>query len=59
MDAQQRHILVLQESIQQLLAGSESSSSNNLLEKVETLQDRWEALIQIMEVQGQRVNVML
>ncbi|XP_069695333.1 dystrophin, isoforms A/C/F/G/H isoform X7 [Periplaneta americana] len=56
MDAQQRHILVLQDSVQKLLSGSDSPSSSDMLEKVENLQDRWEALIQIMEVQGQRIS---
>jgi hypothetical protein len=55
MDVQQRKILVLQDSIQQL-SGSDSSSSNSMLDKVEALQDRWDALIQIMEAQGQRVR---
>ncbi|KAJ4445847.1 hypothetical protein ANN_12532 [Periplaneta americana] len=56
MDAQQRHILVLQDSVQKLLSGTDSPSSSDMLEKVENLQDRWEALIQIMEVQGQRIS---
>lgn len=56
MDVQQRKILVLQDSVQQL-SGSDSPSSNSMLEKVETLQDRWDALIQIMEAQGQRVRL--
>jgi hypothetical protein len=57
MDAQQRQILVLQDSVQQLVSGSDSSGSSSVLEKVEMLQDRWDALIQIMEVQGQRVRI--
>ncbi|PSN39418.1 hypothetical protein C0J52_22771 [Blattella germanica] len=56
MDAQQRHILVLQESVQQFQAGPDSANNNDMLEKIETLQDRWDALIQIMEVQGQRIT---
>lgn len=57
MDAQQRRILVLQESVLQLVSDSDSSGSNSMLERVEMLQDRWDALIQIMEVQGQRVRI--
>lgn len=57
MDAQQRQILVLQESVLQLVSDSDSSDSNSMLERVEMLQDRWDALIQIMEVQGQRVRI--
>jgi len=57
MDAQQREILVLQESVLQLVSDSDSSGSNSMLERVEMLQDRWDALIQIMEVQGQRVRI--
>ncbi|XP_033609096.1 dystrophin, isoforms A/C/F/G/H isoform X6 [Cryptotermes secundus] len=56
MDTQQRRILVLQESIQQLVSGFDSPDSSNMLEKVEMLQDRWDALIQIIEVQGQRIS---
>ncbi|XP_021932648.1 dystrophin-like [Zootermopsis nevadensis] len=55
MDVQQKKILVLQDSVQQL-SGSDLSSSNSMLEKVENLQDRWDALIQIMEAQGQRIS---
>lgn len=57
MDSQQRRILVLQESIQQLVSGFDSPDSSNMLEKVEMLQDRCDALIQIIEVQGQRVRI--
>lgn len=57
MDAQQRRILVLQESVLKLVSDSDSSGSNTMLERVEMLQDRWDALIQIMEVQGQRVSI--
>jgi hypothetical protein len=55
MDAQQRRILGLQDSVQDLVSGCDSSGS--MLEKVEMLQDRLDALIQIMEVQGQRVRI--
>lgn len=57
MDAQQRRILILQESVLQLVSDSDSSGSNSMLERVEMLQDRWDALIQIIEVQGQRVRI--
>jgi hypothetical protein len=59
MDSQQRRILVLQESVQQLTSGFDSPDNSSMLEKVEMLQDRWDALIQIMEVQGQRVRIIL
>jgi hypothetical protein len=59
MDSQQRRILVLQESIQQLVSGFDLPDNNSMFEKVEMLQDRWDALIQIIEVQGQRVRIIL
>jgi hypothetical protein len=58
MDSQQRRILALQESIQQLVSGFDSPD-NSMFEKVEMLQDRWDALLQIIEVQGQRVRIIL
>jgi hypothetical protein len=59
MDSQQRRILVVQEAIQQLVSGFDSPNKSNMFEKVEMLQDRWDALSQIMEVQAQRVSVIL
>nr|CAD7573370.1 unnamed protein product [Timema californicum] len=54
MDAQQRRLLELQESTQGLLV--DSTGGVDILEKLELLQDRWDALVQIMEVQGQRIS---
>nr|CAD7404046.1 unnamed protein product [Timema cristinae] len=54
MDAQQRRLVELQESTQGLLV--DSTGGVNILEKLELLQDRWDALVQIMEVQGQRIS---
>ncbi|XP_049782226.1 dystrophin, isoforms A/C/F/G/H-like, partial [Schistocerca cancellata] len=53
MDDHQKKIIALQDLAQKLQAGS---ATDKILEKIEMLQDRWDALIQIMEVQGQRIN---
>jgi len=55
MDINQKKLTSLQESIQNLDGNSSSSEYANILEKIENLQDRWEAVGQIMEVQSQRV----
>lgn len=55
MDINQKKLMSLQESIQDLDGNSSSSDYVNILEKIENLQDRWEAVGQIMEVQSQRV----
>lgn len=55
MDMNQKKLSSLQESIQDLDGNSSSSEYANILEKIENLQDRWEAVGQIMEVQSQRV----
>jgi len=55
MDANQKKLTALQESIQDLEGNSSSSEYADILEKIENLQDRWEAVGQIMEVQTQRV----
>lgn len=55
MDINQKKLISLQESIQDLDGNSSSSDYANILEKIENLQDRWEAVGQIMEVQSQRV----
>lgn len=55
MDINQKKLISLQESIQDLDGNSSSSDYVNILEKIENLQDRWEAVGQIMEVQSQRV----
>lgn len=55
MDMNQKKLMSLQESIQELEGNSSSSEYADILEKIENLQDRWEAVGQIMEVQTQRV----
>lgn len=55
MDMNQKKLSSLQESIQDLDGNNSSSEYVNILEKIENLQDRWEAVGQIMEVQSQRV----
>lgn len=55
MDANQKKLTSLQESVQELEGQSTSPECVNVLEKIENLQDRWEAVGQIMEVQIQRV----
>lgn len=55
MDTSQRKLISLQESIQDLDGHDSSPECMNILEKIENLQDRWEAVGQIMEVQSQRI----
>ncbi|KAG9438029.1 dystrophin isoform X8 [Apis mellifera carnica] len=57
MDENQRKLMSLQESIQELEGQNTSPECINILEKIENLQDRWEAVGQIMEVQTQRLEV--
>ncbi|PBC26807.1 Dystrophin [Apis cerana cerana] len=56
MDENQRKLMSLQESIQELEGQNTSPECINILEKIENLQDRWEAVGQIMEVQTQRIT---
>ncbi|XP_028047177.1 dystrophin, isoforms A/C/F/G/H isoform X6 [Monomorium pharaonis] len=56
MDMNQKKLTSLQESIQDLDGNSSSSEYANILEKIENLQDQWEAIGQIMEVQSQRIT---
>ncbi|XP_076177445.1 dystrophin, isoforms A/C/F/G/H isoform X5 [Ptiloglossa arizonensis] len=56
MDANQKKLTSLQESVQELEGQSTSPECVNVLEKIENLQDRWEAVGQIMEVQIQRIT---
>lgn len=55
METNHRKLATLQESVQELEGQSTSPECINILEKIENLQDRWEAVGQIMEVQTQRV----
>lgn len=56
MDINQKKIVTLQKSIQDFDGHGSYKECSNLLEKIENLQDRWEAIGQIMEVQSQRVR---
>ncbi|XP_026673764.1 dystrophin, isoforms A/C/F/G/H isoform X10 [Ceratina calcarata] len=56
MDSNQRKLLSLQEAVQKLEGQSTSPECFNILEKIENLQDRWDAVGQIMEVQSQRIT---
>lgn len=56
MDLNQKKVISLQESMQELDSQGSSPDSVNMLEKIENLQDRWDAVGQIMEVQSQRVK---
>ncbi|XP_024887336.1 dystrophin-like isoform X9 [Temnothorax curvispinosus] len=56
MDINQKKLTSLQESIQDLDGNSSSLEYADILEKIENLQDRWEAVGQIMEVQSQRIT---
>lgn len=55
METNHRKLATLQESVQELEGQSTSPECINVLEKIENLQDRWEAVGQIMDVQTQRV----
>lgn len=55
MDIEQKKLIGLQVAVQELDEQGSSPESQNILEKIENLQDRWDAVVQIMEVQGQRV----
>lgn len=58
MDNKQTKLNTLQKSIQDLDDGSGvPPECVKLMEKLEYLQDRWEAVAQIMEVQNQRVRI--
>ncbi|XP_029040793.2 dystrophin, isoforms A/C/F/G/H isoform X6 [Osmia bicornis bicornis] len=56
MDSNQRKLTSLQESVQELEGQSTSPECVTILEKLENLQDQWEAIGQIMEVQTQRIT---
>ncbi|XP_014615296.1 PREDICTED: dystrophin-like [Polistes canadensis] len=56
MDLNGKKVVSLQESIQELDNQRSSPDSINMLEKIENLQDRWDAVGQIMEVQSQRIT---
>ncbi|XP_051175836.1 dystrophin, isoforms A/C/F/G/H isoform X1 [Leptopilina boulardi] len=56
MDINQKKIVTLQKSIQDFDGHGSYKECSNLLEKIENLQDRWEAVGQIMEVQSQRIS---
>nr|XP_031832544.1 utrophin-like isoform X2 [Nomia melanderi] len=56
MDANQKKLTSLQESVQELEGQSTSSECVNILQDIENLQDRWEAVGQIMEVHAQRIT---
>ncbi|XP_015176032.1 PREDICTED: dystrophin-like isoform X3 [Polistes dominula] len=56
MDVNEKKVVSLQESMQELDNQGSSPDSINMLEKIENLQDRWDAVGQIMEVQSQRIT---
>ncbi|KAG8234833.1 hypothetical protein J437_LFUL015548, partial [Ladona fulva] len=59
MDVQRRRLAALQDSAQQLSSGSAAGPTaippTDVMEHIEALQDRWDALAEIMSVQGQRM----
>ncbi|KAI4501477.1 hypothetical protein M0802_003354 [Mischocyttarus mexicanus] len=56
MDLNEKKVVSLQESMQELDNQGSSPDSITMLEKIENLQDRWDAVGQIMEVQSQRIT---
>ncbi|XP_033212090.1 dystrophin, isoforms A/C/F/G/H isoform X2 [Belonocnema kinseyi] len=56
MDINLKKIAALQKSIQDFDGHGTYKECTNMLEKIENLQDRWEAVGQIMDVQSQRIS---
>lgn len=56
MDSKQKLLIKLQDDVQD---EEECVTGQSLLENLEALQDRWDALLLIIEVQGQRVSIYL
>ncbi|XP_024942886.1 dystrophin, isoforms A/C/F/G/H isoform X6 [Cephus cinctus] len=56
MDFNHQKLTTLQRSIQELEDKGTSSEYASILEKIENLQDQWDAVGQIMEVQSQRIS---
>lgn len=55
MDAQQSSLETLQDDTAHLDSKLSPGWTSEIQEKIETIQDKWEALSQIIEVQAQRV----
>lgn len=51
-----KKLAFMDKAIQELDEKGKSQECNEILEKLENLQDRWEAIGQILEVQSQRVS---
>lgn len=56
MERNQKRLVKLQTSVQNFSNDETSTQCMEFLEKIENLQDQWEAVGQIMEVQSQRVG---
>ncbi|XP_063994810.1 dystrophin, isoforms A/C/F/G/H-like isoform X4 [Diachasmimorpha longicaudata] len=56
MDDNQKKLIELQKSVQDIGDKEMTPECEDLLEKIENLQDQWEAIGQIMEVQSQRIS---
>ncbi|XP_043280614.1 dystrophin isoform X6 [Venturia canescens] len=56
MSANDKKLAVMQKTVQDMSADGSSVECNDLLEKIENLQDQLEAVGQIMEVQSQRIS---
>ncbi|XP_011310319.1 dystrophin isoform X6 [Fopius arisanus] len=56
MDDNQKRLIELQKSVQDIGDKEMTPECADLLEKIENLQDQWEAIGQIMEVQSQRIS---
>jgi len=56
MDAQQQKIAKVQDMITDLDNKLKPGWTAEIQEKIETIQDHWDAMIQIIEVQRERVS---
>lgn len=56
MEAQHTRLLSIQDAAQELSLRMSPPGGGSDLETIEALQDRWDALVMIMEMQTQRVS---